>query len=211
MDSYAFSNGLKVSDLGSRIRSVRRARGMSLDDLALRSSVSRSMLSEVERGSKIPSVLVLDRIASGLGSSIGRLLEEPDTRQVVVLRRDSQQIGRDSNGWEWHLLSPPLAHGELQFFRCTAPPRTLGPEFTPHAPGSQEWVAVQSGKLTLTIDGEAYELADGDAICYAGDRPHSFANHSDGQCSYYLLMDIRPWAASDAHKLSARSEPRTPD
>ena len=56
------------------LASVLLQRGFTLEELAAASGVSRSMLSEVERGSRVPTVLILDRIATGLGTSIARLL-----------------------------------------------------------------------------------------------------------------------------------------
>ena len=84
--------------LGARLRAERRRRGLTLDGLAAASGVSRSMLSEVERGSRVPTVLVLDRIATGLGTSIARLLREEAPTRTVVLRHGEQDVARDPVG-----------------------------------------------------------------------------------------------------------------
>ena len=60
----AVADRLNMANLGQRVRAERISRGYSLELLAERSGVSRSMLSAVERGSKAPTVLVLDRIAT---------------------------------------------------------------------------------------------------------------------------------------------------
>src|SRR2546422_10201339 len=62
--------------LGSRIQAERTERGLTLQTLADRSGVSVSMLSSVERGAKAPTIVVLDRIADGLGVPLTRLLTE---------------------------------------------------------------------------------------------------------------------------------------
>src|SRR5262247_4751486 len=84
------SSGLDMAGLGARLRLERLRSRLSLHDLEARTGVSRSMLSEVERGSKVPTVLVLDRIATGLDSSIARLLGEERSARVVVLRKREQ-------------------------------------------------------------------------------------------------------------------------
>jgi transcriptional regulator with XRE-family HTH domain len=76
--------GIDIVQLGARIRSLRSRQGLSLDEAAQRCHVSRSMLSAVERGEKTPSVLVVHRIAVGLGSNITRLLGEERAAPVVV-------------------------------------------------------------------------------------------------------------------------------
>ncbi|MFE9702731.1 helix-turn-helix domain-containing protein [Streptomyces sp. NPDC005930] len=63
-----FSSGLSLAEPGSGLRGERRARNISLERLARLSGVSQSMVSEVERGAKTPSVLVLDRLATALGT-----------------------------------------------------------------------------------------------------------------------------------------------
>lgn len=65
---------LSLSGLGRRVREERLRRGISLEELSARARVSRSMISEVERGTKAATVLVLDRIATGLNTSLARLL-----------------------------------------------------------------------------------------------------------------------------------------
>src|SRR5216117_4510418 len=92
------SSGLDMAGLGARLRMERLRRRLSLHDLEARTGVSRSMLSEVERGSKVPTVLVLDRIATGLDTSIARLLGEERAGRVVLLRHGEQEVARDRTG-----------------------------------------------------------------------------------------------------------------
>ena len=94
------SSGLDMAGLGARLRLERLRRRLSLYSLMMRTGVSRSMLSEVERGSKVPTVLVLDRIATGLGTSIARLLGDERAARVVVLRRGEHDTAHDPSGWE---------------------------------------------------------------------------------------------------------------
>ncbi len=76
---------LSLTELGRRVREERRRRGLSLDELAARSRVSRSMISAVERGAKAATVVVLDRLAIGLGTSLARLLDmEPEPGEAAA-------------------------------------------------------------------------------------------------------------------------------
>jgi len=199
-----FANGLDLVDLGERIRLERVRRRLSLEELASASGVSRSMLSAVERGGKVPTVLVLDRIATGLGTSIARLLGQERAARVVLLRRDEQDVARDPSGWERRILSPVLPGVEFEFMRTTIPPRVDAGAFSPHAPGSREYVAVESGTLTLTIEGTAYTLHTGDSIYYDGDCVHAFANRGNAPCAYYLAMEVSGALAPSTHHAAGR-------
>lgn len=65
---------LDMTAIGRRLRALRQQRELSLEVLAVRSGVSVSMLSTVERGRKVPSILVMSQIATALDTSIGRLV-----------------------------------------------------------------------------------------------------------------------------------------
>ncbi len=194
------ASGLDMVGLGQRIRDERLRRGFSLEDLAAHAGVSRSMLSEVERGGKVPTVLLLDRIATGLGTSIARLLGDEEPTRVIVRRHAEQDAVRDPAGWERRILSPVLPGVEFELMRTRIPPGVDAGAFSPHAPGSREYLAVEAGHLRLTIDGVAYVLHAGDSIYYAGDCVHAFANPGDEPCVYYLAMDVGGNPARGRHR-----------
>jgi len=184
-------NGLQLAELGKRIRDERVRRSLSLEELATKARVSRSMLSAVERGEKTPSVLILDQIATGLGTSIARLLTSESAGRVVLLRADDQDRAVDPSGWERRILSPVLPNVEFEFMRTALSPGVNAGAFLPHNPGSREYVAVERGTLRLTLDGEVFLLKKGDSIYYAGDCVHEFENPDRRQaCEYYLAMDV---------------------
>jgi XRE family transcriptional regulator, regulator of sulfur utilization len=202
------SRGIDLDALGARIRRTRAAQRLSLNDLAQKAGVSRSMLSAVERGGKAPTVLVLDRIATGLDTSIARLLGEERAGRVVVLRHGEQEVARDRSGWERRILSPVLPGVEFEMMRTTIGPGVDAGVFSPHAAGSREYLAVERGTLRLTIDGAAHTLRAGDSIYYAGDCLHGFANPGTSPCVYYLAMDVAGDRRHVRHRPSARRKKR---
>jgi transcriptional regulator with XRE-family HTH domain len=210
---------LDLDVLGARVRQARAERRLSLSALAARAGVSRSMLSAVEAGRKTPTVLVLDRIATGLDTSIARLLGEERAGRVVLLRHADQDVARDRSGWERRILSPVLPGVEFEFMRTTIGAGIDAGVFSPHTPGSREYVAVERGTLRLTIDGTAHLLRAGDSIYYAGDCLHGFANPGATACVYYLAMDVagdrrhvryRRAACRDAASSTRRPRSRVP-
>jgi transcriptional regulator with XRE-family HTH domain len=191
---------LDALTVGRGVRRQRERRGLTLEALGTRAQVSPSMLSAIERGKKVPTVLLLDRIATALDTSIGRVLGEQREDRVIVMRRDEQNVARDPSGWERRVLSPVLPGVEFEFMRTTLEAGVDAGVFAAHAPGSREYVAVDSGALRLTLDGHVHVLEAEDAIYYAGDCVHAFANASQtDRCEFYLSMDL------------ARHEDRTPD
>src|SRR4051812_45052114 len=183
-------DALDMVRLGARVKAERVARGLSLAELTDKSGVSRSMLSAVERGTKIPTVLVLDRIATGLGTSIARLIGDERRGRVVLLRNHEQSVAHDPSGWERRVLSPVIPGVEFELMRTSIPPGVDAGVFVPHAAGSREYVAVERGTLCLTLNGVKYDLHAGDSIYYDGDSEQGFANPPRSFCVYSLAMDV---------------------
>jgi len=109
---------------------------------------------------------------------------------LVFLRNAEQRVVRDPAGWERRILSPVLPGVEFEFMRTVLGPGVDAGEFSPHQPGSREYVAVEAGRLTLTIDGRASALEAGDSVYFPGNRRHAFANDGDVECVYYLVMEL---------------------
>src|SRR5689334_15443696 len=85
--------------IAARVRELRAARSLSLEGLASRSGVSRSMISLVERGESSPTAVVLERLATGLGVTLASLFDPPTevgaTPADPVARRQDQPEWRD--------------------------------------------------------------------------------------------------------------------
>jgi transcriptional regulator with XRE-family HTH domain len=200
------SAGLQLAELGERIRQERQRRNLSLADLAAAARMSRSMLSAVERGEKAPSVLILDQIATGLGTSIARLLASERADRVIVLRAGQQDRAVDPSGWERRILSPVLPNVEFEFMRTTLSPGVNAGAFLPHNAGSREYVAIERGTLRLTLDGKEHLLKKGDSIYYSGDCIHEFENADRrNSCEYYLAMDVSGHPEHLRHRLAEKA------
>ena len=181
---------LDMTAIGRRLRALRQQRELSLEGLAARSGVSVSMLSTVERGRKVPSILVMSQIATALDTSIGRLVGDERTPRVMLLRRAEQRVISDPAGIECRSLSPVLPGVEFELMRFTLAPGVNAGTFPPHRAGSREYVAVEAGTLTLTLGGDEYRLHAGDSIYHDGDCEHGYRNDADAPCIYYLAMDV---------------------
>jgi transcriptional regulator with XRE-family HTH domain len=167
--------------LGPRVRALREAMDLSLRDLAERSGVSAPMLSQVERGETSPTLQVAARIASGLELRLSQLLRLDEDGAVSVVRRSERRKGpgRSRSGHAYEILTPPLPgqRAELSRHVMASGASTGGPGDPPmHEPGSRESALVESGTVTLVIDGAHHELHAGDCVTFDADLPHHFEN-----------------------------------
>src|SRR5258707_3060923 len=124
------SMGDTASDLNQRIaervRELRAAQGLSLDALASKSSVSRSMISLIERGESSPTAVVLEKLAAGLGVMLAALFDAPAAEAQgpsgPVARRDDQPQWRDpASGYLRRNVSPPGVPQPMQIVEVHFP------------------------------------------------------------------------------------------
>ena len=176
--------------LGSRVRALREAMGLSLRDLADRTGVSAPMLSQVERGETSPTLAVAARIAGGLELSLSQLLRLDESGHVVVIR-DGEGRSRLRGGHRVDELTPALPGQRADVSLHTLEPgaATGGPGDPPiHEPGSRETVYVHSGSVTLVIDGDEHELATGDSVTFDADLPHHLENRGRGAAKFVAVV-----------------------
>ncbi|MEU5613045.1 XRE family transcriptional regulator [Streptomyces sparsogenes] len=187
---------LDLVTLGARVQGLRHARGLTLQRLAHAAEVSVSMLSSVERGQKAPTVLVLARIADGLGVPLADLVAEPEDGRVVVRRAADQDTVEEPGGWRRTVLTPVVPGVNFEWIRTTLPPGCDAGTFPAYAPGSHEFVVVESGTLRLTLGGRTVELGAGDSAYFAADVGHGYANPGREPCAYHVAaLIMRPRAA----------------
>ncbi len=180
-----------AAELGRRVaenlRQRRKARNMSLDDLARASGVSRAALSQIETCKSNPTVGVLWKIAVGLGIPFAELIGAPRSGAAVLRRGDSQLLRSSDGRFESRPLAPAGASPLVELYELRIAARSTH-RSEAHAPGTHEVVVVLTGQLRLHVDQEVYELAAGDSIAFAADRPHSYENPAGAEARYHNVI-----------------------
>src|SRR5918993_1960750 len=94
------ADAVSAGRLGGRVRELRRGRGLTLEELAERSGVSRAMISKVERGEKNPTLAVAAKVAEGLEITLSELLGTEERRGVNVGHPARRMVmGEPENGF----------------------------------------------------------------------------------------------------------------
>lgn len=181
--------GGPVDPLARRIRSLRRAKGITLRELADRAGVTESFLSQVERGLTSPSISTLRRIAAGLGESIGSLFEDDAEPGRLLRAADRRVIDYPGLRSRDEFLTPSRG-GKLQVILSVIEPGG-GTGDEPYAHDSdEECVVVLEGSLDLWIADTLYRLEAGDSITHSSRLPHW--NRNNGEVPTRVLFILTP-------------------
>jgi transcriptional regulator with XRE-family HTH domain len=173
--------------VGDNLRRRRKARNLSLDELAVASGVSRAALSQIETSKGNPTVGVLWKIAVGLGIPFAELIGE-NRGAVGVLRRAEGQVLRSADGkTESRPLTPAGAAPGAEVYELRLAARATHASEA-HAPGTREILIVLVGQLKLRVDGEVYDLGAGDSVSFSADKPHVYENPGAVEARYHDVI-----------------------
>lgn len=161
-----------LSLLPTRLKDARRVQGLSLDAVAKLSGVSRSMVSQIERGESSPTIATLWNLTRALQVDFAGLLEEQGSAQIEVLRTaDVPQIEARGTGCTIRILSAPEDAGTHEVYELRfAEGGVLDSQ--PHRRGAREHLTVIEGRLEVTSGGATERVRVGDTARYAADVPH---------------------------------------
>jgi transcriptional regulator with XRE-family HTH domain len=185
------TDGLFEKSVGERLQALRNAQGLTLDELAARSGVSRAMISRVERAEASPTAALLARLCEAFGLSLSAFFAD-DARPVSPLSRHGEQrLWRDpQTGYLRRSVSPPGMPSrvdlvEVEFppgARVSFPPRAESRVMTQHV-----WLF--AGELQMTIGETVHRLYPGDCLFMDIGDTFEFHNPGDQPARYAVILD----------------------
>jgi transcriptional regulator with XRE-family HTH domain len=161
--------------LGRRLGALRKLNGLSLEEVAHRSGLTKSYLSKVERAVSQPSIATVLKLSRALGVTSGQLLgEEPQDDGIVVVKKEdrvpfSRTEGR--SGYAYEAIAAHRPHKAMTPFIMRPPLRSGGkPDLVDH-PG-EELIHVIRGEMEIAFADRKVRLRAGDSIYFNASVPH---------------------------------------
>lgn len=172
--------------LGERIRVLRGERGLTVRQLADSAGVSIGLISQVERGVTDPSLQTLRAIAEVLGTPLFDLFQEPEDRQVAVVRASRRTEVRSPGGTlTYRRISP--GSGKIEMLEATLQPHGCSTT-EPWSHPSEECVVVTENALVVEVNEERYQLRLGDSCYFDSRLPHRYCNETDEPTMFTLAV-----------------------
>lgn len=178
--------------VGGEIQGLRKARKMTLAQLAMAAGVSVGHLSQIERGISTPSIKTLHGISRALGVNISWFFSPADPgpaeeREHIVRVNRRRQIRFDA-GISDFLLTPSLKSSLELLMTTLAPGATSGEQ--PYSHDGEEAGILVAGQLDLWIDGKSFQLKQGDSFAFKSTLPHRYQN--SGTTDAVVIWAITP-------------------
>lgn len=181
--------------IGDRIRQLREARKLSVQDLAQRSQAHPKLIEELEAGELVSSLAPLLKIARGLGTRLESLLDDAPTDGPVVTRAGEAEEAVEFSGQGPYCMSTldfyPLARNKkdrhMEPFVVVVHP-SVPEECTFSFHEGEEFIFVMSGSIEVCHGSASYVLTPGDSIYYESTTPHQVQAAGDADARILAVL-----------------------
>ncbi|MDL2235863.1 XRE family transcriptional regulator [Christensenellaceae bacterium OttesenSCG-928-L17] len=178
---------ISASETVSRnMKRIRQERNFTLDDLSALTGVSKSMLSEIERCTKSPTISVLEKICNGIHIPLSQLTYT-EIPQVAVVRNNSVKHYSAWEGFELFVLFEFDPERKFELFRHTiAPHSARSSEY--HEAGIREYIVCTKGVFSIAVGEQVFHLQEGEAIQFLANCSHTYWNETSEPASIVMMM-----------------------
>lgn len=186
--------------IAARVRALRAEHGLSLDALAAKSRVSRSMLSLVERGEASPTAVVLEKIATGLGVALASLFDDAAAPVDPVARGADRARWRDpQSGYVRRNISPANYPSPIRIVEVELPAGArVAYETAARDAAIHQQIWVLEGAIEVGVGRATWRLDADDCLAMRLDQPTSFRNRTRKPARYVVVI------ATDAARTTRR-------
>lgn len=159
----------RISSVGRRIHALRLERGMSIEDLSRRTSVSSVTISNIEKGVYSPKLSTILEIANALGTTIMFLVEDVEQPQIFKIEKDKQRFV-SKKGVTLHDFGHVIMDRRVSFYIMEMRDGAMTEEHDSF--DGNEFIHLLSGGITVEIEDRTERLEEGDSLYFHGSYRH---------------------------------------
>lgn len=173
--------------IAKNLKNLRETRKLSLDNVAKLTGVSKSMIGQIERGEANPTISTLWKIANGFKISFTELMHRPETDIEIVSIKDTRPLIEDGGRFRNYPIFPFDNNRRFEIYTVAVDAGSCL-DAEPHPKGTQEFMTLFSGQMTITINNEEYILAANTSIRFKADVAHRYKNTGDETCHFSMVI-----------------------
>jgi transcriptional regulator with XRE-family HTH domain len=176
--------------IARRVAGLRERSGLSLDALAGRCDVSRSMISLIERGETSPTAVVLEKIATGLGVTLGALFDDATAPATPVSSAADRTTWKDpESGYVRRNISPANFPSPIRIVEVNFPAGAkVAYETSARDSAVAQQIWVQDGAIEVTVGKVTHKLGPDDCLAMQLDAPVTFRNRTRKSARYIVVL-----------------------
>lgn len=175
-------------EIGIRIRNLRNKNGLTQEELAARTELTKGFISQLERGQTAPSVSTLYDIVECLGTNLSDFFHEENDLQIVYPKEDYFEKEEESGSKITWLIATAQSKALEPIRVELAPGQTIG-EDKPHE--GEEFGYVLKGKINVHYGDRMYTVGKGDSFIFPANRKHKISSACDS-VSVFLWISTPP-------------------
>lgn len=174
-------------NIGERLKELRGTRGLTLEDAAELTGVSKPMLGQIERGQSSPTINTLWKISAGLKIPLSFLCRQKETEVTAAGPEEQSRITEEDGGMRAYPLFPfdPLRNVEIFYLEFDPGVRHSSEA---HEDGVEEYILMIGGKLKMTAGTEEAVVEGTQSVRFRADVPHVYENVSETVCTAYNVI-----------------------
>ena len=178
-----------VPKLGKNIAVIRKNKNITLEELSTRSGVSKAMLSQIEQEKVNPTVAVVWKVAYGLDVPFQDLVVSSDTGTLFnpLNKNDAVILEKDDGKCIFRILSPMYLAEKFEIYLLRIKKDGLL-DSDAHLKGTEEFITVLDGKVSVEVSSKKAILEAGDSIHYRADLKHVIRNLNAGDSNLYMVV-----------------------
>lgn len=175
--------------IGTKLRTARKLRGLTLDQVAQSAGLTKGFVSRLERDDVSPSVASLVSVCDVLGLRVGELFDPP--RTSVIRSGEGRLINFGGEGAVERLVTPGTQTA-LEVIHSVIDPGGSGGEELYALSCEAECAYVLSGTVEVVLEHHVESLTAGDAMTFPGSSPHTWRNPGPGPCEVLWILAPAP-------------------
>ncbi len=188
------SGGIHLDYLNENVsinlRKIRKRKQMSLDNVAIETGISKSMLGQIERGETNPTLATLGKITSGLRVNFMELISSPLDESYLIRKQSITPAKEEKGHYQAYTYFPYEQDRNFEIYSICVQPGCIYPCVS-HGEQTMEYLIVEEGRLLLNLGDEDFPLSQGDAIRFQSDRSHSYKNPGDALLRFLVVFTWR--------------------
>jgi len=190
--------------IGRKLHALRKARGLTLEEVEAMSGISKSMLSQIERGRANPTFGTLWNLTQSLGTSINQLLDRTQSDAGKSRRMEhldvhmTPTITSQDGKCKFHILSPRRINLPVEWYEVRI---EAGGAHRAHPHGAASWEhwTCLTGQIVVEVGDKEVVLNPGETLRYMAEVTHGIRNDTRRPASGMLIVIMQDELGGHVH------------